>query len=300
MSGMPGETVWREGPSNPMSRGAGRGGPPAVLTAKPALPLHLVVQEGGLVEEVAHFAALLILLGGGEEPVLGLLRQELADGRHREHDLLHASVLPHNLIGQATPGHPGQRPSPPPAHARRPLPHLNLRGVVLVVGQRVLLLLLGRRRGLEHLGQLLVVETELGTEVGIGSALQPSRVLLLGVTHQPAQTKATQPEWESVPSSALPWGPATIFQTCPRCKVLLSFLYQGYSTVPQSSCKPHPQILAWLSDPGSLGSRLALDDRSFLPLACPLLLSHSHRSLIPALTSQLCSFTATGPSNPTK
>lgn len=68
-----------------------------VLTAELALPLHLVVQERGLVEEIAHFAALLVLLGGGEEPVLGLLCQELADGGHREHDLLHAAVLPHDL-----------------------------------------------------------------------------------------------------------------------------------------------------------------------------------------------------------
>lgn len=70
---------------------------PLVLTAELALPLHLVVQEGGLVKEVAHFAALLVLLGGGEEPVLGLLCQELADAGHREHNLLHAAVLPHNL-----------------------------------------------------------------------------------------------------------------------------------------------------------------------------------------------------------
>lgn len=109
MSGMPKDTAWRVGPHNPSARGSPRKGRrhPLVLTAKPALPLHLVVQEGGLVEEVAHFAALLVLLRGGEEPVLGLLCQELADGRYREHDLLHASVLPHNLIGPATLGHIG-------------------------------------------------------------------------------------------------------------------------------------------------------------------------------------------------
>lgn len=168
MSGMPVETVWRQGPDSPSALGEpqeGEGRPP-VLTAKPALPLHLVMQERGLVEEVAHFAALFVLLGGGEEPVLRLLCQKLADAGHGEHNLLHASVLPHNLMGQATPGHAGQRPSPPPDHARCPPPHLNLRGMVLIVGQRVFFLLLGRYRGLEHLGQLLVVETELGAEVG--------------------------------------------------------------------------------------------------------------------------------------
>lgn len=61
------------------------------------LPLHLVVQEAGLLEEVAHLAALLVLLRGGEDTVLRLLRQVLTDGMHWEHNLLHAAVITHDL-----------------------------------------------------------------------------------------------------------------------------------------------------------------------------------------------------------
>lgn len=55
------------------------------------------MEEGGLVEEITDFAALLVLLRRGEEPVLGLLGEELTDARHREDYLLHASVQAHNL-----------------------------------------------------------------------------------------------------------------------------------------------------------------------------------------------------------
>lgn len=85
------------------------------LTAQLLLPLHLVVQEGGLVEEVADFAALLVLLRGGEEPVLGLLGEELTDPRHGEDDLLHAPVQPHNLR-EAEPSDPALLGFPPPPH----------------------------------------------------------------------------------------------------------------------------------------------------------------------------------------
>jgi len=67
------------------------------LTAQFLLPLHLVVEEGRLVEEITDFAALLILLRRGEESVLGLLGEELADARHWEDYLLHAAVQAHNL-----------------------------------------------------------------------------------------------------------------------------------------------------------------------------------------------------------
>lgn len=69
----------------------------SALTAQFLLPFHLVVEEGRLVEEITDFAALLILLRGGKEPVLGLLGEELADARHGEDYLLHASVQAHNL-----------------------------------------------------------------------------------------------------------------------------------------------------------------------------------------------------------
>lgn len=80
---------------------AGRGKPEEkvwfALTAQFLLPFHLVVKEGRLVEEITDFAALLVLLRGGEEPVLCLFGEELADARHREDYLLHASVQTHNL-----------------------------------------------------------------------------------------------------------------------------------------------------------------------------------------------------------
>lgn len=67
------------------------------LTAQFLLPFHLVVEEGRLVEEVADFAALLVLFRGGEQPVLGLPGDEFADAGHGEDDLLHAPVQAHNL-----------------------------------------------------------------------------------------------------------------------------------------------------------------------------------------------------------
>lgn len=69
------------------------------------------MQEGRLVEEITDFAALLVLLRGGEEPVLGLLGEELADARHREDYLLHAAVQAHNLQ-EAGPGEAASGPAP--------------------------------------------------------------------------------------------------------------------------------------------------------------------------------------------
>ena len=50
-----------------------------------------------LLEEVVDLAALVVPLGGGEHPDLGLQGQVLTDVGHGEHQLLHAAVVTHNL-----------------------------------------------------------------------------------------------------------------------------------------------------------------------------------------------------------
>lgn len=69
-----------------------------LLTPQLLLPLHLSVQEGGLLEEVRHLGALLVLLRGVEDSEFRLLGQKLADGVDRKHDLLHAAVLTNDLV----------------------------------------------------------------------------------------------------------------------------------------------------------------------------------------------------------
>ena len=68
-------------------------------TADLLLPAHLVVEVVELLEEVVDLAALVIPLSGGEHPHLGLQGQVLTDVGDREHQLLHAAVMTHNLDG---------------------------------------------------------------------------------------------------------------------------------------------------------------------------------------------------------
>lgn len=63
-----------------------------ILTSQFLLPLHLIVKKWWLVKEITNFAALLILLCGSENSVLGLFCQELTDVWNREYNLLHASI----------------------------------------------------------------------------------------------------------------------------------------------------------------------------------------------------------------
>ena len=71
----------------------------AYLTADLLLPAHLIVEVVELLEEVVDLAALVVPLGGGEHPHLGLQGQVLTDVGDGEHKLLHAAVVTHNLDG---------------------------------------------------------------------------------------------------------------------------------------------------------------------------------------------------------
>lgn len=67
------------------------------LTSDLLLPFHLIVEIFRLLEEVVHFASLLIPLRRVEHSVLGFPSEELTDVGDREHNLLHCPVVPHNL-----------------------------------------------------------------------------------------------------------------------------------------------------------------------------------------------------------
>lgn len=74
-----------------------------VFTSKLLLPVHLVKEVFCSQEEVIDLAALLVSLCGVVDAQLGFGGQELADVWHGEHNLLHGSVLTHNLNNEAHP-----------------------------------------------------------------------------------------------------------------------------------------------------------------------------------------------------
>lgn len=68
-----------------------------VLTPDFLLPLHLIVEVLCLLEEVVHFAALLVPFSHREHPALGLPRQVFTYVGDRKDYLLHGPVVPDNL-----------------------------------------------------------------------------------------------------------------------------------------------------------------------------------------------------------
>lgn len=74
------------------------------LTADFLLPAHLVVEVIKLLEEVVDLAALVVTFRAGEDAHLRLHGQVLADVGHREHQLLHAAVVTHDLDTRRTVG----------------------------------------------------------------------------------------------------------------------------------------------------------------------------------------------------
>lgn len=74
-------------------------------TSQLLLPIHLIEEILRAQEEVIDLATLLISLCGVVYTQLGLLSEELADVGHREDDLLHRAIQPHNLDTKQSSSH---------------------------------------------------------------------------------------------------------------------------------------------------------------------------------------------------